>query len=140
VIPAILAVPLAQGIVGGVVSSVANCFAPPTPSAPASAAPTTATSFSPYLNRASAPDSSPTTFSSGIIRSTQWNQMGSTDLNAWMKSLQGSHVNATDETGKTISGVVSGVHQLGNTMSLNIGGHLVSLSQLKQISWSPAIS
>jgi len=142
VIPAIIAAPMVEGVVGGVVGSVMNCFAP---SAPTSAYPTTASTpatgstFSPYLNRASAPDASPATFSSGVIRSSQWNQMDSKDLTAWMKSLQGSHVHATDATGKTYSGVVSGVQQTGNTTTLNIGGHLVSLSQLNQISWSPAV-
>jgi hypothetical protein len=137
-IPAILAAPVVEGVVGSVVGSVMSCFSP---SAPASAAPAPESTFTPYLSRAtSAPDSSPTTFSSGIIRSNQWNQMGTSDLNSWMKSLQGSHVDATDATGRTISGTVSGVQQAGGNLTLNIGGHVVSLSQLKQISWSPAIS
>jgi hypothetical protein len=72
------------------------------------------------------------------MRSDQWNQMGSSDVKSWATSLTGKHVNATDETGRTISGLVSGMQQLGNTLALNIGGHLVSLSQLKQISWSPS--
>jgi hypothetical protein len=66
--------------------------------------------------------------------------MGSADLSTWMKSLTGSHINATDVAGHTVSGVVSGVQQLGGALALNVGGHLVSLSQLQQISWSPAIS
>lgn len=134
-IPAILAAPLVQGVVGGVVGSVMNCFSP---SSPASAPAGTASSFGPALNRASAPDISAATFSTGTMRSSQWAQMGSADLNSWTKSLQGSHVDATDTTGRTISGTVTSVQQLGNTLALNIGGHLISLSQLNQISWSPS--
>jgi hypothetical protein len=142
-IPAILAAPLVQGVVGGVVGSVMNCFSPSAPPASPGSPAGPATSFSPYLNSASnavAPQFSPATFSSGTIRASQWNQMGSVDMNSWMKSLQGSHVDATDTTGRTFSGTVSNVHQLGNTLALNIGGHLVSLSQLKQITWSPSIA
>jgi hypothetical protein len=141
-IPAILAAPLVQGVVGSVVGSVMNCFAPSAPP-PATASPTSGSTFTPYLNSATtatAPQFSPSTFSSGTIRASQWNQMGSVDMNSWMKSLQGSHVDATDATGRTISGNVTGVQQLGNTMALNIGGHLVSLSQLNQITWSPSIA
>ena len=140
-IPALLAVPIVQGVVGGVVGQVMNCFAP---SSPASAAPTPAstTSFSPYMNRAAsaatAAQPAMATPSSGIMRADQWGQMGTSDVKSWMTSLTGKHVNATDETGRTISGVVTGMQQLGNTLALNIGGHLVSLSQLKQVSWSPS--
>ena len=133
-IPALLAAPMVEGVIGNVVGQVMNCFAPSTPP-PTAAAP----SFSPYLRSASAaaptsPGSSPT----GTMRADQWNQMSSTDAQSWMKSLAGRHVDATDESGRTISGLVGGVQQIGNTLALNIGGHLVSLSQLKQISWSPS--
>jgi hypothetical protein len=138
VIPALLGIPLVEGVVGGVVGSVANCFAPSTPP-PASSS--TSSSFTPYLNNASAtaaaPQPSPAS-PTGTMRSDQWGQMQTSDLKSWMTSLAGKHVNATDATGRTISGVVSGAQQLGNTMALNIGGHLVSLSQLSQISWSPS--
>jgi hypothetical protein len=138
VIPAILAVPIVQGVVGSVVGQVMNCFGPST-STPTAPAPTTSTSFGPYLNRATAPQISPSTFSTGTMRANQWNQMGSADMSSWMKGLQGLHVDATSDNGRTISGVVSGVQQSGNNLALNIGGHLVSLSQLKQITWSPSV-
>jgi hypothetical protein len=138
VIPAFLAMPVVEGVVGNVVGSVANCFGPSSPDASSSA------SFSPYLNRATAvvaPQASSFTASpTGTMRADQWSQMGASDVKSWMKSLSGSHVNATDATGRTISGVVNGVQQLGHTLALNIGGHLVSLSQLKQVSWSPSVA
>lgn len=137
-IPALLAVPIVQGVVGGVVGSVANVFSPPAPAAPASSP-----SFSPYLNRAAtatAPQPSAATSPTGTLRADQWSQMGNSDVQSWMKSLAGRHVDATDESGRTISGLVGGMQQLGNTLALNIGGHLVSLSQLKQISWSPSVA
>jgi hypothetical protein len=117
--------------VEGVVGQVMNCL---TPSAPAAAP-----SFNPYLNRAAtAPQPSSTASPTGTMRADQWNQMGNSDVQSWMKSLAGRHVDATDESGRTISGLVSGMQQVGSTLALNIGGHLVSLSQLKQITWSPS--
>ena len=137
-IPALLAVPVVEGVVGGVMDSVANIFSPSTP--PAS---TSSTAFNPYLNKATAaaaPQPSPTAEPSGTMRADQWNQMGKADTQSWLKSLSGRHVEATDESGKTITGQVNGMQMLGNTMALNIGGHLVSLSQLKQVSWSPSVA
>ena len=67
----------------------------------------------------------------------QWNQMSGTDVQSWAKSLAGRHIDATDFAGHTVSGVVSNVTQSGSTMSLTVGGHPVSLSSLKQVSWSP---
>jgi hypothetical protein len=139
-IPAILAAPLVQGVVGGVVNGVANLFAP---SAPASSGSSVQDSFNPYLSRANAAttlQSSPTSSPSGTMRATEWNQMGATDVQSWAKSLAGKHVDATDDSGRTISGVVGGMQMLGSTLALNIGGHLISLSQLKQITWSPSVA
>jgi hypothetical protein len=140
VIPALLAIPVVQGVVGGVVGGVMNCFAPSTPPPAASAS---TPSFSPYLNKASAASVSPqppaATSPTGTMRADQWGQMGTSDVKSWMTSLTGKHVDATDATGRTISGVVGGMQQLGNTLALNIGGHLVSLSQLTQVSWSPSV-
>ena len=131
-IPALLAAPLVGSVVGSVAGSVANCFAPSAPS------------FDPYLNQATkaaatpAPIPSASASPTGTLRADQWSQLGKSDLQTWMKSLAGRHVDATDQTGRTISGLVGGMQQLGDTMALNIGGHLVSLSQLKQVSWSPS--
>jgi len=140
VIPALLGIPLVEGVVGSVVGSVVNCFAPSTPPPPASSS--SSTSFTPYLNNAAATTAatqpSLTGSPTGTMRSDQWSGMQTSDLKSWMTSLAGKHVNATDATGRTISGVVNGMQQLGNTLALNIGGHLVSLSQLSQISWSPS--
>jgi hypothetical protein len=140
-IPALLAVPLVQGVVGGVVGSVMNCFAPstPPPTAPTSGS---TSSFSQELNSAAATSAAPrlslAASPTGTLRANEWGQMAPADVKSWMTGLAGKHVTATDETGKTISGVVGGMQQLGNTLALNIGGHLVSLSQLTQISWSPS--
>ena len=141
-IPALLAVPVVGSIVGSVagtvagqVANVANCLSP---SAPSGSGPS---SFTPCLNQATAataPARSATTSPIGTVRADQWSQLGKSDLQTWMKSLAGRHVDATDETGRTISGLVGGMQQVGSTLALNIGGHLVSLSQLKHISWSPS--
>ena len=139
-IGALLAVPMVEGVVGGVLGSVANVFSP---SSPAPAPSASASTFSPYLARATSVEPTQPSFTpspTGTMRADQWNQMGSTDAQSWMKSLAGRHVDATDETGRTISGVVGGMQQLGGVLALNIGGHLVSLSQLKQINWSPSVA
>jgi len=130
VIPALAAIPLVQGVGGGVVGSVANVFAPSEPTAPAPANPVP---FAAALNRATA---APSTTSPGILRAEQWNQMSTPDLQTWAMSLAGHHIDATNAAGHTVSGVVNGVVPSGDGVSLNIGGHLVSLSSLKQVSWS----
>ena len=139
-IPALLALPMVEGVVGGVVGSVANCFAPSTP--PPAATGSASSSFTPYLNNATATAAatqpSLAAGPTGTMRSDQWSGMQTSDLKSWMSSLAGKHVNATDATGRTYSGAFNGAQQLGNTLALNIGGHLVSLSQLSQISWSPS--
>jgi hypothetical protein len=128
-IPALLGIPMAQGIVGGVVGGVMNAFAPSAQSTPPP--------FQPYLNRVAMPAAvSAASTPTGFLRSEQWQQMNPTDVETWAKSLAGKHVDATDASGRTLSGLVSGMQQAGHSLALNIGGHLVSLSQLKQISWS----
>jgi septal ring-binding cell division protein DamX len=143
-IPALLGIPVVEGVVGGVVGSVANLFSPSQPDAPAPAAsPISTKGFTPYLNNASAataPQAPGTTPSIGSMRADEWGQMAPTDVQSWAKSLVGKHVTATDQTGRTISGDVSGMQMLGNTLALNVGGHLVSLSQLKQITWAPSVA
>jgi hypothetical protein len=135
VIPAILAAPLVQGVVGSVVGGVMNMFSPSGPAPTGSVANT----FNPYLDRAATAAPAPSISSpSGTMRSDELGQMSPTDAQSWAKSLAGKHVDATDESGRTISGLVGGMQMLGSTLALNIGGHLVSLSQLKQISWSPS--
>jgi hypothetical protein len=132
-IGALMAIPVVEGVMG----SVANVFSPPSP-APAAPSPT----FGPYLSSATSAAAAQRSFTAsptGTMRADQWNQMKNSDVNCWMKSLTGRHVDATDETGRTISGLVNGMQQLGGVLALNIGGHLVSLSQLKQISWSPSV-
>jgi hypothetical protein len=138
VIPAILAAPLVEGVVGSVVGSVANLFSPSAPPPAASA-----TSFNPYLNNATAataPQPSVSAASNGTMRADDWNQMSPADQKTWLSSLTGKHVQVTDESGRTITGQVSGMQSLGNALALNVGGHLVTLSQLKQISWSPSVA
>ena len=133
-IPALLAAPMVQGVignVGGVVGGMINSLAPAKPSAEAPP-------FSAYIDRVARPSTSPAGSSVGIMRSEQWSNMHPTDLVTFANSLAGRHVDATDESGHVFSGTVTGTQQLGDSLALKIGGHLVSLSQLKQISWSPA--
>ena len=91
-IPALLAVPIVQGVVGGVVGGVMNCFAPSTPP------PTTSSStpsFTSSLNNAAAAAPQPSLAASptGTMRADQWGQMGTSDLKTWASSLAGKHVN-----------------------------------------------
>ena len=134
-IPALAAVPVVQGVVGGVVGSVANLFSPKAPQAP-----TAPGTFNSYIDRVARPttESTAAPARSGTMRSEDWSRMGVQDVQSWAKGLAGRHVDATDESGHTISGTVGSVTQLGQTTALSIGGHLVSLSQLKQVSWSEA--
>jgi hypothetical protein len=136
-IPAILAAPMVEGVVGGVIGGVMNAFSPSEPTAPL---PTTNSSFSSSLNQAATAPSSAPLSSTGIMHSSEWNQMGSADIKSWAQGLAGRHVDATDASGRTISGQVNGMQMMGGVPALNIGGHLVSLSQLKQISWSPSVA
>lgn len=130
-IPALAALPMVEGLVGGVAGTVANIFAPSEPAAPA---PTSSVPFSAALSRATAP--APSAKSPGILRAEQWNQMSSTEVQSWARSLTGHHIDATDTAGHAISGTVQGIQQTGDSVALNVSGHLVSLSQLKQINWS----
>ncbi len=131
-IPALLALPtatsVAGNVIGGVVGGVMNAIAP-SKSEPA------APPFSPYIDRVATP-TAPSLTSPGTLRSGDWSQMDGTTLKNWAQGLAGHHIDATDATGRTISGVVSNVSPLGHDLSLTVGGHLVTLSQLKQISWS----
>jgi len=133
VIPVLAALPVVQGVLGGVVGSVANVFTS-TPTAPMPESPV---SFSTALNNASSAAASATVSTScGIMRADQWNTMSGAQLQSWAKGLAGRHIDATDAAGHAITGTVNGVTPSGNDISLNINGHLVALSDLKQISWS----
>lgn len=133
-IPALLAAPVVEGVVGSIAGSVAGLFSPQ------SSAPAPSASFNPYLEQAHAAASAAMfTAPSGSMTTNDWSQMSPTDVQTWMKSLTGKHVHATDISGRTVSGVVNGVTLNGGVPSLNVGGHLVSLSQVNQITWSPAI-
>ena len=132
-IPALFALPMAEGIVGQVIDSLTS------PSSNAAPAPQPA--FTPALNSATSaqpPVTAPTS-SSGTMRADEWSQMADTDIKNWASSLAGRHVDVTDASGRTISGTVNSVQASGNSYELNIGGHLVTLSSLKQISWSPSV-
>jgi hypothetical protein len=135
VIPAILAAPVVEGVLGQIIGMLA-------PQSSSSSTP--APSFTPALNKAATAGTpvvtpSPIAGTSGTMTSSNWSQMSATDLQSWMKSLAGSHVHATDISGRTISGIVEASQQTGGIPSLNVGGNLVSLSQLNQITWSPAV-
>lgn len=129
-IPAVFAAPAVASAVGGVVGSVMNAFVPSAPSGPPP-------SFNPYIDRVATP-TAPSTTTSGTLRAEDWGGMDQTSVKTWAQGLAGHHIDATDASGRTISGVVDGVTQLGNTLALNVSGRLVSLSQLKQVSWSSA--
>jgi len=141
VIPALLAAPMVQGVVGSIAGSVAGTVQSLFSSPSSTSAPSTA--FNPYLERAGQQAASfqPSAFASpsGSMTATDWSQMSPTDVQSWMKSLAGKYVHATDVSGRTVSGVVGGLVQNGGVPALNVGGHLVSLSQVNQITWSPAI-
>jgi hypothetical protein len=109
-------------------------FSSQQPAAPAS---TNSLPFSSAFNSASSAAAAATVSTScGIMRSSQWSQMSGTELQSWAKGLSGRHIDATDVAGHAITGTVNGVTASGGDLSLNINGHLVSLSSLKQISWS----
>lgn len=132
-IPAILAAPVVEGVLGQVIGMLA-------PQSSSSSSSTPTPSFTPALNKATtAATPSPIAGASGTMTSSDWSQMSPTDLQSWTKSLAGRHVHATDVSGRTISGIVEANQQTGGVPSLNVGGHLVSLSQLNQITWSPAL-
>jgi hypothetical protein len=124
---------MAESVVGGVVGGVMHAFAPSEPQPPA---PVNATTFSSALSQATGTHSAFLSGASHTLRADDWNQMSTQDQQTWAKGLTGRHVDATDATGHTYNGIVGGVHPLGDTLALSIGGHLVSLSQLKQITWS----
>jgi hypothetical protein len=140
VIPAILAVPAVEGLLGsvaGVASSILS--APFSQGGPSSATPA-ASGFGPILSQVSSRASAllyatPT----GSMTTNDWNGMSGTDVHNWMMSLTGKHVHAVETDGKTISGIVQGYSTMNGTTGLNISGHFVSLSNLNQVSWSPAI-
>ncbi len=135
-IPAILAAPVVESVLGGVVNQVESMFSSP------DSTPASATAFNSKLNSATAAAAPVTTAtaSTGSMRAEDWGQMSVADQKSWVQGLAGKHVDATDASGRTISGVVGGMQMLGSTLAVNIGGHLVSLSQLKQVSWSPAVA
>jgi hypothetical protein len=132
VIPALLAAaPIVEGVLGGVMSTFAPQSSTPPP-------------FSPALNQAQAtsapaPAPAPVIGPQGTFTQNDWSQMTDSSRVSWAKSLTGAHVFASDSTGRTYSGVVGGVEANNGVIALNIGGHLVNLSQLKQVSWSPNI-
>ena len=141
-IPALLAAPLVQGVVGSIAGSVAGTVQGLFSSPSSSSSPASSAAFNPYLERAGqAATSAPSPYAapSGSMTSLDWSQMSPADVQSWMQSLTGKHVHATDISGRTVSGVVNGITQNGGVPTLNVGGHLVSLSQVNQITWSPAI-
>ena len=132
-IPALLAAPLVEGVIGSVVGGVMNAFSPSAPAA------STSSPFIAQLQRAAASlNTSAASSTAGTMQAPQWNQMSPGDAHTFLSSLSGRHVDATDASGRTFSGVVSGVSVAGDHPTLTIGNHIVSLSSLKQISWSTA--
>jgi hypothetical protein len=139
VIPAILAAPIAESVVGSVIGSVggtlSSLFSSPSSSS------TSAASFAPMLRQAATQAHAAALNSPmGTMTSTDLAGLSGSDLHTWMTGLTGKHVQAVDSQGHTVSGVVEGCTQTGGSFGLNVNGHLLSLSNLSQITWSPAIS
>ena len=133
-IPLMAALPVAQSILGGVVGNVASMFSSQQPTAPA---PTSSLPFSSAFSSASSAAAAATVSTScGLMRSSQWSQMGDTELQSWARGLTGRHIDATDAAGHAITGVVNSVTTTNGDVSFHINGHPVALSDLKQISWS----
>jgi hypothetical protein len=138
VIPAILAAPVVEGVLGSVASLASSIFSPPSASSAASAP--ASTSFAQSLQQVSARASAalyntPT----GSMTTNDWNGMSSTGLHNWMMSLTGKQVQTVDLGGKTLSGVVQGYSTMNGSVGLNVSGHFLPLSNLNQVTWSPAI-
>jgi hypothetical protein len=139
VIPAILAAPVVEGVLGSVAGLASSIFAPPSASA-TSASPVASGSFAQSLQQvASRATAALYNTPTGSMTPNDWSGMNGTDLHNWMMSLTGKHVNAVDLGGKTVSGIVQGYSTMNGTMGLNVGGHFLPLSNLNQVSWSPAI-
>lgn len=137
-IPAILAAPMVEGVLGSVVGSVAGLF---NGHSSAPAATQSPSSFAPILNQIAARASASLYATpSGSMTNADWNDMSASDVHNWMLSLTGKHVHAVDLQGHTVSGIVQGYSTMNGTMGLNVSGHFVSLSTLNQVSWSPAIA
>ncbi len=139
-IPAILAAPAVEGLLGSVAGLASSIFSSPSSaSAPVSAVQPTS-SFGPILNQVAArAHASLYATPTGSMTTNDWSGMSSTDLHNWLLSLTGKHVHAVDVGGRTVSGIVQGSSTMNGTMGLNVGGHFVSLSTLNQVTWSPAI-
>jgi len=140
VIPAILAAPAVEGLLGSVAGMASSIFSSPSSaSAPAGASQPTS-SFGPILSQVAArAHASLYATPTGSMTPNDWSGMSSTDLHNWLLSLTGKHVHAVDVGGRTVSGIVQGSSTMNGAMGLNIGGHFVSLSNLNQVTWSPAI-
>jgi hypothetical protein len=126
-IPALLAVPVVEGVVGQIVNQFTPQPMPP--------------SFAPHLQgsmAATAPARPSTQAATGALRADQWNQLSASDTQAWLQGLTGRQVTATDLSGRVISGIGGALQHAAQGNTLTIGGHVVSLSQLKQITWSPS--
>jgi hypothetical protein len=139
VIPAILAAPIAESVAGSVLGTVGGAisglFSSPSSSS------TSAASFAPMLRQAATQAHAAALNSPmGTMTSIDMAGMSDTDLRTWMIGLTGKQVQAVDSQGHTVSGIVEGYSQTGGTIGLNVNGHLLSLSNLSQITWSPAIS
>ncbi len=138
-IPAILAAPAVEGLLGSVAGIASSLFSnPSSASTPAAAQPTS--SFGPLLSQVAArAHASLYATPTGSMTTNDWSGMSSTDLHNWLLGLTGKHVHAVNVDGRTISGIVQGSSTMNGVMGLNIGGHFVSLSNLNQVTWSPAI-
>jgi hypothetical protein len=131
-IPALLALPFAQSALGSVAGGLASTLG----GVISNGAQTFGQQFNSLTNMGQ--PSASTVSPSGTLQSSQWNQMNSSQLQAWGQALVGKHVDSTDIAGNAISGLVSGIHQANGITTMEIGGHLVTLSQMNQISWSPS--
>jgi hypothetical protein len=137
-IPALLAAPVVEGVVGSMVGSVAGLLGA---NSSTSAGASSASSFAPMLRQAAARATaslyaSPT----GAMTTSDWSGMSGTDVQSWLTTLTGKRVHTVDLQGHVVSGVAQGFSTVNGAPGINVGGHFVALSTLNQVSWSPAIA
>jgi hypothetical protein len=139
VIPAILAAPIAESVAGSVLGTVGGAISSLFSSPSSSRA--SAASFAPMLRQAATQAHAAALNSPmGTMTSNDMAGLSGSDLHTWMTGLTGKHVQAVDSQGHTVSGIVEGCSQTGAAAGLNVNGHLLSLSNLSQLTWSPAVS
>lgn len=132
----LLALPLATSLAG----SVINAFTGGSSRQPQTAVSDNSPSFQSFLDKESQGQGQEETFGPlGCLQSNGLSKLGGSSLQQFGQNLDGRSINATDFSGKVLSGVGSHFAVHNGVATLEIGGNIVNLQQLKQISWSPSI-